>query len=124
MGFIRFVLGLVAFFIAIKIVAFLLAIIGFALKLLWIAVVLGVIVLVAWVIYRLVSPEPHNKLKTKNQRGEHRRLLPQVFSLDVVSFFFAALQPSPPSGYCDFLKSLILSQSVLPSVGPCDTLPV
>jgi len=56
MGFIRFVLGLVAFFIAVKLVAVLLAIIGFALKLLWIAIVLGVFVLVAWVIYKLISP--------------------------------------------------------------------
>jgi hypothetical protein len=56
MGFLRFVLGLVAFVIAIKLVAILLAIIGFALKLLWIAVVLGVFVLVAWLIYRMISP--------------------------------------------------------------------
>jgi hypothetical protein len=56
MGFLRFVLGLVAFVIAIKLVAILLAIIGFALKLLWIAVVLGVFVLVAWLIYRVISP--------------------------------------------------------------------
>ncbi|HSE38118.1 MAG TPA: hypothetical protein VLG74_12515 [Blastocatellia bacterium] len=56
MGFIRFVLGLVAFVIAIKLVAILLGIIGFALKLLWIAIVLGCFVLVAWVIYRVVSP--------------------------------------------------------------------
>jgi hypothetical protein len=56
MGFLRFVLGLVAFVIAIKLVAILLAIIGFALKLLWIAVVLGVFVLVAWLIYKMISP--------------------------------------------------------------------
>jgi len=56
MGFLRFVLGLVAFVIAIKLVAIILGIIGFALKLLWIAVVLGLFVLVAWVIYKLVSP--------------------------------------------------------------------
>jgi hypothetical protein len=56
MGFIRFVLGLVAFAIAVKLVAFLLAIIGLALKLLWIAIVLGVFVLVAWLIYKMVSP--------------------------------------------------------------------
>jgi len=56
MGFLRFVVGLVAFAIAIKLVAILLGIIGFALKLLWIAIVLGVIVLVAWVIYKMVSP--------------------------------------------------------------------
>jgi hypothetical protein len=56
MGFIRFVLGLVAFVIAVRLVAILLAIIGFALKLLWIAVVLGVFVLIAWVIYKVISP--------------------------------------------------------------------
>jgi hypothetical protein len=56
MGFLRFVLGIVAFMIAIKLVAILLGIIGFALKLIWIAIVLGVIVLVAWGVYRLVSP--------------------------------------------------------------------
>jgi hypothetical protein len=56
MGFLRFVLGLVAFVIAIKLVAILLGIIGFALKLLWIAIVLGVLVLVAWLIYKMISP--------------------------------------------------------------------
>lgn len=56
MGFIRFVLGLVAFVIAVKLVAILLGIIGFALKLLWIAIVLGFFVLVAWVIYKMISP--------------------------------------------------------------------
>ena len=56
MGFVRFVLGLVAFVIAVKLVAILLGIIGFALKLLWIAIVLGFFVLVAWVIYKIISP--------------------------------------------------------------------
>ena len=56
MGFIRFVLGLVAFVIAVKLVAIVLGIIGFVLKLLSIALVLGFFVLVAWVIYKLISP--------------------------------------------------------------------
>ena len=56
MGFIRFVLGLVAFVIAVKLADILLGIIGFALKLLWIAIVLAVFVLVAWVIYKMISP--------------------------------------------------------------------
>jgi hypothetical protein len=56
MGFIRFVLGLVAFFIAVKLVAIVLGIVGFVLKLLWIALVLGFFVLVAWVIYKMISP--------------------------------------------------------------------
>ena len=56
MGFLRVILGIVAFALAIKLVAIILAIIGFALKLIWIAVVLGVIVLVAWFIYKLITP--------------------------------------------------------------------
>ena len=56
MGFLRFVLGLVAFVIAIKLVAILLGIIGFAFKLLWIAIVLGFFVLVAWLVYRVIVP--------------------------------------------------------------------
>ena len=56
MGFIRFVLGLVAFVIAVKLVAIVLGIVGFVLKLLWIALVLGFLVLVAWVIYKMISP--------------------------------------------------------------------
>jgi len=56
MGLIRFVLGLVAFVIAVKIASIVLLFIGFALKLLWIAIVLGVFVLIAWGIYRMLSP--------------------------------------------------------------------
>lgn len=56
MGFIRLVLGLVASIIAIKLVQILLLIIGFALKLVWIAIVLGLFVLVAWLVYKMVSP--------------------------------------------------------------------
>ena len=56
MGFIRFVLGLVAFVIAVKLVAIVLGIVGFVLKLLWIALVLGFFVLVAWAIYKMISP--------------------------------------------------------------------
>ena len=56
MGFIRFVLGLVAFVIAVKLVAIVLGIVGYVLKLLWIALVLGFFVLVAWVIYKMISP--------------------------------------------------------------------
>lgn len=56
MVFLRLVLGLVAFIIAIKLVAILLGIIGFAFKLLWIAIVLGFFVLVGWLIYKVISP--------------------------------------------------------------------
>jgi hypothetical protein len=56
MAFIRFVLGLVAFIIAIKLVSIILGIIGFALHLVWVAIVVGLFVLVAWVIYKMISP--------------------------------------------------------------------
>ena len=56
MAFVRFVLGLVAFIIAIKLVCILLGIIGFAMHLVWIAIVLAFFALVAWVIYKLISP--------------------------------------------------------------------
>jgi hypothetical protein len=56
MAFLRLILGTVAFIIAIKLVAIILGVIGFALKLIWIAIVLGAIVLVAWVIYKLITP--------------------------------------------------------------------
>ncbi|HMG33543.1 MAG TPA: hypothetical protein VKM94_06375 [Blastocatellia bacterium] len=57
MGFLRFVLGIVAFIIAVKLLAILLAVIGFALKIVWLAVVVGIIVLVAWGIYKLLTPD-------------------------------------------------------------------
>jgi hypothetical protein len=56
MGFLRFVLGMVAFVIAIKLVSILLVLIGFAFKLLWIAIVLGFLVLAAWLVYKLITP--------------------------------------------------------------------
>jgi hypothetical protein len=56
MGFLRFVLGIVAFLIAVKLLGILLGIIGFALHLAWLAIVVGLIVLVAWGIYRLLVP--------------------------------------------------------------------
>jgi hypothetical protein len=56
MGFIRFVLGLVAFVIAVKLVAVILTIASFLLKLLFLAIVIGLFVLVAWVIYKIISP--------------------------------------------------------------------
>jgi hypothetical protein len=56
MGFLRFVFGMVMFVIAIKLVAIMLGIIGFVFHLLWIAIVVGFFVLVAWIIYKLVSP--------------------------------------------------------------------
>ena len=56
MGLLRFVLGLVACVIAIKLVSILLFLIGFAFKLLWIAIVLGFLVLAAWLVYKLIAP--------------------------------------------------------------------
>ncbi len=56
MGFIRFVLGLVAFVIAIKLVVVILTIASFLLKLLFLAIVIGLFVLVAWVIYKIIAP--------------------------------------------------------------------
>ena len=53
---VRFILGVVAFAIAIKILGFLLAIVGFALGLIKLAVILGICVLIAWLIYKVVSP--------------------------------------------------------------------
>jgi hypothetical protein len=47
---------MVAFVIAIKLVSILLVLIGFAFKLLWIAIVLGFFVLVAWAIYKMITP--------------------------------------------------------------------
>jgi len=56
MGFIRFVLGLVAFVIAIRLVVVILTIASFLLKLLFLAIVIGLFVLVAWVIYKIIAP--------------------------------------------------------------------
>lgn len=53
---IKFILGIVAFAIAIKILGFLLAIVGFALGLIKLAVILGICVLIGWLIYRVISP--------------------------------------------------------------------
>lgn len=56
MGFLRFVMGIVMFVIAVKLVAIILGVLGFVFKLAWLALVFGVIVLVLWGIYKLVSP--------------------------------------------------------------------
>ena len=56
MGFIRFVLGLVAFVIAVRLVVVILTIASFLLKLLFLAIVIGLFVLVAWVIYKIIAP--------------------------------------------------------------------
>ena len=60
MGFLRFVLGtvatIVAFVVAIKIIGIVLAVAGFIMKLVWLAIVIGIFALVAWGIYKLMSP--------------------------------------------------------------------
>jgi hypothetical protein len=56
MGFIRVVLGLVAFVIAVKLVAIILTVASFLLKLLFLAIVVCLFALVAWVIYKIISP--------------------------------------------------------------------
>ncbi|HXG68832.1 MAG TPA: hypothetical protein VNO70_27285 [Blastocatellia bacterium] len=62
MAFLKMVLGtvfsIIAFIIAVKLLALLLAIVGLALKLLWLAIVVGGIALVAYVVYRIISPRP------------------------------------------------------------------
>lgn len=60
MGFLRFVLGtvatIVAFIVAVKIIGIVLAVASFILKLVWLAIVVGIFALIAWGIYKLVSP--------------------------------------------------------------------
>ncbi|HSF24558.1 MAG TPA: hypothetical protein VLE20_10045 [Blastocatellia bacterium] len=57
MGFLRFVIGAVAFVIAMKLVGLILGVVFTLLHLLWIAIVVGAVVFVAWMIYRAIAPE-------------------------------------------------------------------
>ena len=56
MGFLRFVIGIVAFIIAMKLVGLILGIVFTLLHLLWIAIVVVVIAFVAWLIYKAIAP--------------------------------------------------------------------
>ena len=56
MGFIRFVIGTVAFVIALKLVGLILGVVFKLLHLLWIAIVVAAIGFIAWIIYKAVSP--------------------------------------------------------------------
>jgi hypothetical protein len=56
MAILRVILGIVAFAIAVKLLAFILAVVGFALGLIKLALILGAFVLIGWVVYRLLSP--------------------------------------------------------------------
>jgi hypothetical protein len=47
---------MVAFIIAVKILAILLAVVGFALGLIKLAVILGIFVLIGWLIYKVIAP--------------------------------------------------------------------
>ncbi len=48
--------SIVAFVIAVKLLAVILMFLGLALKLLWLAVWVGLFLFVAWVLYRIFSP--------------------------------------------------------------------
>jgi len=56
MGFIRFVIGTVAFVIALKLVGLILGVVFTLLHLLWIAIVVAAIGFVAWIIYKAIAP--------------------------------------------------------------------
>ena len=57
LGFIVKTIGsIVAFAIAVKLIALILMILGFALKLVWLAVWAGLFLLVAWALYKIFSP--------------------------------------------------------------------
>lgn len=57
MGFLRFVIGTVAFVIAMKLVGLILGVFFTLLHLLWIAIVVGVVAFVAWMIYKAIAPQ-------------------------------------------------------------------
>jgi hypothetical protein len=58
MRFLKFLIGVIAvvlaFVIAINLLALLLKLIGFVFSILWLAIVVGLFVLIAWVIYRII----------------------------------------------------------------------
>ena len=56
MGFIRFVIGTVAFVIALKLVGLILGIVFTLLHLLWIAIVVAAVGFIAWIIYKAIAP--------------------------------------------------------------------
>jgi hypothetical protein len=60
MGLIRFVFGtvlsIIAFAIAVKLIALLVGVVSFVLKLILMAVIVGVFLLIAWMVYRIISP--------------------------------------------------------------------
>jgi hypothetical protein len=57
MGFLRFIIGTVVFIIAMKLVGVILGVFFTLLHLLWITIVVGVVVFIAWMIYKAIVPE-------------------------------------------------------------------
>lgn len=57
MGFLRFVIGTIAFIIAMKLVGLILGVMFTLLHLLWIAIVVGAVGFVAWMIYKAIVPQ-------------------------------------------------------------------
>lgn len=56
MGLVRFVFGILTFVIAVVVMKFVLGVVGFLLSLLWAAIVVGLLLLVGYVIYRILTP--------------------------------------------------------------------
>ncbi|HXG95036.1 MAG TPA: hypothetical protein VNN73_22035 [Blastocatellia bacterium] len=56
MGFVKFLFGIVAFIVAIWVLKIVLNIVGFFLYLIWIATVVGFLLLVGYLIYRILVP--------------------------------------------------------------------
>lgn len=56
MALVRFVFGIVAFFIAVIVMKFVLKVVGWLLTLLFSAIVVGFLLLVGYVIYRILTP--------------------------------------------------------------------
>ena len=60
MGFLKFVFGtalsIIAFAIAVKLIALVVVVVGFLLKLILMAAIIGVFLLVVWIVYRMIAP--------------------------------------------------------------------
>ena len=60
MGLIRFVFGtvlsIIAFAIAVKLLALLVGVVSFLLKLVLMAVIIGVFLLIVWIVYKMIAP--------------------------------------------------------------------
>ena len=60
MGLIRFVFGtvlsIIAFAIAVKLLALMVCVVSFLLKLVLMAVIIGVFLLIVWIVYKMIAP--------------------------------------------------------------------